>query len=117
MNNKGIDDAISREAIKEKLIKRYQNEKNEFGYKLAHDYLCGLVDAFGMIDAEPAVTIPEKKIGYWKQADYKGHYKCSICLNEHTDPETGTWHEIFDYRYPYCPNCGAKMQKVEYAEE
>jgi len=48
--------------------------------------------------------------GKWIEADtYKNRYKCNVCLGKHTDPETGEWHEVFDYGYPFCPNCGAIM--------
>jgi hypothetical protein len=40
-------------------------------------------------------------------------YKCSVCHGKHIDPETGEWHEVFDYKYPFCPNCGAKMAETE----
>lgn len=40
-------------------------------------------------------------------------YKCSVCHGKHIDPETGEWNEVFDYKYPFCPNCGAKMESEE----
>ena len=27
--------------------------------------------------------------------------------------ETGEWREVFDFRYAYCPLCGAKMESEE----
>ena len=69
----------------------------------------------------PPVTLQEPKTGHWiEMHDDWGNgivtdrrYKCSVCHGKHIDPETGEWHEVFDYKYPFCPNCGAKMEEVE----
>lgn len=49
------------------------------------------------------------KYAYWENAKTEGKYKCSACKGKHIDPEMGEWEEVFDYRYKYCPNCGAQM--------
>ena len=52
----------------------------------------------------------EKKGEWIESKERSGHWYCSICGGIHTDPETGKWREIFDYKYPFCPNCGADMR-------
>lgn len=49
------------------------------------------------------------KYAYWENARSEGKYKCFACKGKHIDPEAGEWEEVFDYRYKYCPNCGAQM--------
>ena len=50
------------------------------------------------------------RYAYWEKAKSDGKYKCSACKGKHIDPETGEWEEVFDFKYDYCPNCGAKMR-------
>ena len=67
----------------------------------------------------------EPKTGHWIEThDDWGNgiitdrkYKCSVCHGKHIDPEMGEWHEVFDYKYPFCPNCGVKMAEPEESEE
>ena len=67
----------------------------------------------------------EPKTGHWIEThDDWGNgiitdrkYKCSVCHGKHIDPEMGEWHEVFDYKYPFCPNCGVKMAESEENEE
>lgn len=63
---------------------------------------------------------PKYKKGKWIESNYEnmnGHiirqWYCSECGGIHHDTETGEWREVFDFRYAYCPLCGAKMQEVE----
>lgn len=66
----------------------------------------------------------EPKTGHWiERHDDWGNgiitdrrYKCSVCHGKHIDTETGEWHEVFDYKYPFCPNCGAKMVEPQESE-
>lgn len=56
-----------------------------------------------------------QKTGHWIESKYgnmltQHRYYCSVCEGKHTDPETGEWQEVFDYKYAYCPLCGAKME-------
>lgn len=60
--------------------------------------------------------IEKIKDGVWVKLPYgdrisKFRYKCSVCQGKHVDPQTGEWHEVFDFQYPYCPNCGAKLAR------
>ena len=59
---------------------------------------------------------PKQKTGHWIESEYGNmitthRYYCSECGGKHTDPNTGEWREVFDYKYPYCPLCGAKMNE------
>lgn len=67
----------------------------------------------------PSVT-PKYKKGKWIESNYENmnahtvrQWYCSECGGIHHDTETGEWREVFDFRYAYCPLCGAKMQEVE----
>lgn len=60
----------------------------------------------------PSVT-PSRPRGKWIKAETKGRFYCSICGGIHDDPESGEWREVFDFKYPYCPNCGADMKNED----
>ena len=64
-----------------------------------------------------AISALSENKGEWIESkERSGHWYCSVCGGIHTDPETGKWREIFDYKYPFCPNCGADMRKAEKPE-
>ena len=60
-----------------------------------------------ILDDVPSV---ENKGEWIESKERSKHWYCSVCGGIHTDPETGKWRETFDYRYPFCPNCGADMR-------
>lgn len=64
-----------------------------------------------LMDAVNSVSfaLSEEETGEWIECE-NGMYKCSICNGKHVDPETGEWEELFDYKYPFCPNCGARLR-------
>ena len=63
---------------------------------------------------EEITTLEVKNKGEWIESKERSkHWYCSVCGGIHTDPETGKWRETFDYRYPFCPNCGARMKGGE----
>lgn len=58
-----------------------------------------------------AISALSENKGEWIESkERSGHWYCSVCGGIHTDPETGKWRETFDYKYPFCPNCGADMR-------
>ena len=58
-----------------------------------------------------AISALSENNGEWIESKERSkHWYCSVCGGIHTDPETGKWRETFDYRYPFCPNCGADMR-------
>ena len=60
---------------------------------------------------EEITTLEAENKGKWIESKERSkHWYCSVCGGIHTDPETGKWRETFDYRYPFCPNCGADMR-------
>lgn len=89
-------------------------------HEMVHDkrrsfdnYDCGAANAYehasDLLDDMPTVKQPH---GTWIESKQKkGHWYCSECI--HTDPTTGTWRELFDFRYPFCPNCGLPMKRTE----
>lgn len=54
------------------------------------------------IDYAPSADIELVRHGYW-QVGYFRDRVCSCCLHPDND--------LDDYPHPYCPNCGAKMDK------
>lgn len=88
------EDAISRQAVKEQMIK--------YGFKAPDMTVTEFVE-----DCLPSVT-PQPKTGHWinlEETKYKGQvlpfwcrYECSEC--------GGHGEETFNY----CPNCGARME-------
>lgn len=65
---------------------------------LADDYA---YNAAKLLDIVPAADVQEVRRGEWLEDDY-GYCHCSNCRYEHDSPECIT---------PYCPECGAKMDK------
>ena len=59
------------------------------------------------IDYAPSADAEPVRHGYW-QVGYFRDRVCSCCL--HPD------NELVDYPHPYCPNCGAKMDKKKEKE-
>jgi hypothetical protein len=69
------------------------------------------------IKALPKVTSIRPK-GHWIESDYgnmitRHRWYCSECGGKHNDPGSGEWREVFDFKYDYCPLCGADMRGVE----
>lgn len=64
------------------------------------------------VKALPSVA-SQRPRGKWIKAETEGRFYCSICGGIHNDTESGEWREVFDFKYPYCPNCGADMRESE----
>jgi hypothetical protein len=84
---------------------------------------CGLYNciskcaSYRAVEKMPSVT-PQPKKGHWIESDYgnmitQHRWYCSECGGIHNDPESGKWREVFDFKYDYCPLCGADMREVE----
>ena len=56
------------------------------------------------IDYAPSADVEPVRHGYW-QVGYFRDRVCSRCLHPDND--------LDDYPHPYCPNCGAKMDKKD----
>lgn len=59
------------------------------------------------IDYAPSADVEPVRHGYW-QVGYFRDRVCSCCLHPDND--------LDDYPHPYCPNCGAKMDKKKKSE-
>lgn len=56
-----------------------------------------------ILENQPVANVQEIRHGEWLEDDY-GYCHCSNCRYEHDSPECIT---------PYCPECGAIMDKEE----
>ena len=78
-----------------------------------------IIDA---IEYAPAVDVVEVKHGYWKRTEEPLGWQdvtlaeCSVCGEGWLTDDNFSIEEFVDY-WHYCPNCGAKMDKKEGAEE
>lgn len=95
-----MNDLISRRAA----IKAIDDLPNCYnGYSDTYDkaYIIGVLEEL------PSVDVPDRKVGEWETEvrTIRGHkiqfFACSVC-GRNADGE-----------YPYCPNCGAKMERSE----
>jgi hypothetical protein len=106
-------DAISRQAY----IERYKKwDYSEYGRKMDNEVL-----AIRVAMSLPSVT-PKPKTGHWIESDNENmisqhRWYCSECGGIHHDTETGKWREVFDFKYAYCPNCGARMIEPQESED
>ena len=91
LNKQPCEDCISRKAVKEQMIK--------YGFKAPDMTVTEFVE-----DCLPSVT-PKPKTGHWEMCeDADGIYGvCDICGIDADFSHKGE-------AYPYCPNCGAKME-------
>ena len=71
------------------------------------NYACGS-DLDGLREAIEALK-EQRPHGEWVESkERKGHFYCSECVQQ---DESGKWRELFDYKYNFCPNCGADMRE------
>lgn len=56
------------------------------------------------VDSTPAADVEPVRHGYW-QIGYFHDRVCSCCTHPDND--------LDDYSHPYCPNCGARMDKED----
>jgi hypothetical protein len=62
--------------------------------------MLGLKQALSFVNVLPAADVVEIKHGKWESRGFHGH-NCSVC------------DALNDIDTKYCPNCGAKMRKME----
>lgn len=58
-------------------------------------------DVLSRLESIPTADVQEVRYGEWRPDDYEYNH-CSEC---------GYEHDTREYVTPYCPNCGAKMDK------
>ena len=104
------EDAIRR-ADAEALFRNARSKLNPSDYKTADEFNTRdlmLLNAEQFIHLLPSVRPQEPKTGHWEMCeDADGIYGvCDIC---------GTDADFTHYgkAYPYCPNCGAKMESED----
>lgn len=125
------DDAVSREVVLKIIDKWYENKSDIEDLIILITYMSSVtqksetVTEFAERCRECGAKygkLLEQKSGKWIECENGNmithhRWKCSECLGEHKDPETGKWHEVFDYKYPFCPNCGCRMVEPQESEE
>lgn len=87
-----------------KLLKEFPSDSNESN-----------IENVLMKAVEHSTPLPK---GHWIESDYgnmitQHRWYCSECGGMHNDSESGEWREVFDFKYDYCPLCGAKMAEQE----
>lgn len=98
------------------LIRELKDEIKECGdahisdRPIAYGTILGLKGALSYAKALPSADVAEVKHGYWKGKPIAGFctVRCSVCGMAFSE-NSGRW--------LYCPNCGAKMDLEEGAEE
>lgn len=90
------------------------------GNVIEHPYNVGLSRAQSIIGNIPAADVAEVRHGHWVPWKYKGMgllpvggYQCSRCgviMDGIEDTPTA-------YHLHHCPNCGARMDKSEFAKD
>ena len=94
LNQEPCNDAISREDV---INLKWQGEASE-------EFLEGYASAIEDARVLPSVT-PQEKTGHWIQEN--SVLRCSIC-----DIGVARYN-----KYPYCPNCGARMVEPQERED
>lgn len=87
------EDAVSREAVKELVVKEFVNPQD--GMEEWRNAVNDVVEEIlHNIETMPSV-IPQRKMGKWIWDLRMGLHKCSVCG------------KFCDFDYLYCPNCGS----------
>lgn len=102
-------DTVSRKSIKHKLQEHYDFFVNAYGgfSNLSQNdksRVDEISNCIAMVVNEPSVN-PQPKIGHWIKEN--SVLRCSIC-----DVGVARYN-----KYPYCPNCGAKMVEEQKSED
>lgn len=98
---------IEREVLKERITAEKDAHDTDTPYLVAYNN--GLTMAYAMVVAMPAADVEVVKRGRWFEM-----------VDSKLDTHTGEcWEEVYynclecdyasDWKSPYCPNCGAKM--------
>lgn len=94
-------DLISRAAAIEWFFRSYSNEESYSNLDVER-----ALNAIPAVDAAPVVHGSWIKMIGMMPPEYHGHYECSEC-GWHMKGLRNSWTR--EEEFPYCPNCGAKM--------
>ena len=92
------EDAVSRQAA----LKAFEELPHEYKTKEQRARTGGIAACQFIIRELPSIT-PKQRTGKW----INNHTQCSICEWGIEDDGVGSAMMLF---FPYCPNCGAKME-------
>jgi hypothetical protein len=101
---------IEREALLKVVEKRLDTLRKEFG---DYDpYAGGYDERVDRISEAPPAEVVEVRHGYWYFTEYE-YFSCSVCGQSpfnFCDSTAEARRKLADGEvYPYCPECGAKM--------
>jgi hypothetical protein len=93
------EDAVSRQTVKEQMIK--------YGFHAPDMTVTEFVEDL------PSVNLQEPKTGQWiKVTNGRGGHECDLCHEYAPSYQSGD-----EYLTNYCPNCGARMVEPQESEE
>ena len=110
---KPCEDAISRKAAIDVMIKLEQDDIDRYGCKIPEGFDSS--PAIEVLDNLPSIT-SQPKIGHWieiaQYSDAKHKIECSECGNHIIDRGHANSFNVKN-KYKYCPNCGCRMESED----
>ena len=101
-----MDEYIERDALMRRIKEIHCAECDSYhGVRCS---ACWVDDTLGYIDSEPAADVAPVRHGRWVEPlrlNYGAkQYECSLCYSD-----TFWRKHSITVKYPYCPNCGCRM--------
>lgn len=106
----GKDDAISRQAARDAMLRLYNEDVERYGVPIPETF--DAERAAHAINELPAVQ-PRRLQGRWVETERRGvlagakYYKCNICAQPIVVVDSTPMND----GYNYCPRCGSQMEE------